>query len=156
MPPFLKERVLMSTPIFIFYYIISRFFTITRTGINIWASTKRRETTSGIEKLHRRKLDSKTMGQIRLAGNQIFTLYCMMAHNLPRELQMLSSNPTPRAFPKCPASLVFGKLYTLRHRIIQRAGRLKEPRSELTSTMSANHAVQQDLLHFLDSIRKGA
>jgi hypothetical protein len=92
----------------------------------------------------------------RLAGNQIFTLCCMMAHNLSRELQMLSSNPTPRALPKRPASWAFEKLVTLRRRIIQRAGRLTEPKGELTLTMSANDAVQQDLLHLLDSIRKAA
>jgi len=92
----------------------------------------------------------------RLAGNQIFTLCAMMAHNLSREIQMLASSPAPRSLPKRPAQWAFEKLDTLRHRIIQRAGRLTRPSGELTLTMSANQAVQQDLLHFLDVLQKAA
>jgi len=92
----------------------------------------------------------------RLAGNQIFTLCSMMAHNLSRELQMLASHPVHRSQPKRSASWPFKKLDTLRHRIIQRAGRLTKPHGELTLTMSANEAVRHDLLHFLDSIQKAA
>ena len=89
----------------------------------------------------------------RLAGNQIFTLCTMMAHNLSRELQMLAAPPAPRALPKRPAAWAFEKLDTLRHRIIQRAGRFTRPQGELTLTMSANHAVRNDLLHFLDVLQ---
>ena len=92
----------------------------------------------------------------RLTGNQIFTLCSMMAHNLSRELQILSSRPVHRAQPKRPAAWTFEKLDTLRHRIIQRAGRLTRPQGELTLTMSGNQAVKHDLLHFLDSIQKAA
>jgi hypothetical protein len=92
----------------------------------------------------------------RLAGNQIFTLCSMMAHNLSRELQMLASPAAPRSLPKRPAVWAFERLDTLRHRIIQRAGRLTKPQGELTLTMSANHAVRQDLLHFLDVVKKAA
>jgi len=92
----------------------------------------------------------------RLAGNQIFTLCSMMAHNLSRELQMLASPALPRALPKRPSAWAFERLDTLRHRIIQRAGRLTKPQGELTLTMSANHAVRQDLLHFLDVVKKAA
>jgi hypothetical protein len=92
----------------------------------------------------------------RLAGNQIFTLCSMMAHNLSRELQMLASPAVPRALAKRPAAWAFEKLDTLRHRIIQRAGRLTKPQGELTLTMSANHVVRQDLLHFLDVVKKAA
>jgi len=92
----------------------------------------------------------------RLAGNQIFTLCAMMAHNLSREIQMLSDSPSFRAQPKRPAVWTFQTLDTLRHRIIQRAGRLTRPQGELTLTMSANPAVRQDLLDFLDTIKKAA
>ena len=92
----------------------------------------------------------------RLVGNQIFTLCSMMAHNLSRELQMLASTPACRSLPKRPACWAFEKLDTLRHRMIQRAGRLTRPQGELTLTMSANDAVRQDLLHFLDSIQNAA
>jgi hypothetical protein len=92
----------------------------------------------------------------RLAGNQIFTLCAMMAHNLCREIQMLSCPPAPRSLPKRPAHWTFEKLDTLRHRIIQRAGRLTRPSGQLTLTMSANQPVQHDLLHFLDVLQKAA
>jgi hypothetical protein len=92
----------------------------------------------------------------RLAGNQVFTLCAMMAHNLSREIQMLASPASPRALPKRPAAWAFQTLDTLRHRIIQRAGRLTRPQGELTLTMSANSAVRKDLLHFLDTIGKAA
>jgi hypothetical protein len=92
----------------------------------------------------------------RLAGNRIFTLCSMMAHNLTREVQMLASPSAPRALPKRPAIWKFERLDTLRHRIIQRAGRIIRPQGELTLTMSANQAVQKDLLHFFDVLQKAA
>jgi hypothetical protein len=66
----------------------------------------------------------------RLAGNQPFTLCAMMAHNLSREIQMLAAPSAPRVLPKRPASWTFEKLDTLRHRIIQRAGRLIRPQGK--------------------------
>jgi len=92
----------------------------------------------------------------RLAGNQIFTLCAMMAHNLAREIQMLASPSASRSLPKRPAHWAFEKLDTLRRRFIQRTGRLTRPSGELTLTMSANQAVPQDLLHFLDVLQKAA
>ena len=92
----------------------------------------------------------------RMAGNQIFTLCAMMAHNLSRELQMLAAPSAPRTLPKRPTAWTFEKLDTLRHRIIQRAGRFTRPQGELTLTMSANQAVRKDLVHFLDVLQKAA
>jgi len=92
----------------------------------------------------------------RLAGNRLYTLCAMMAHNLSREVQMLASRPAKRSLPKRPAAWAFERLDTLRHRIIQRAGRLTRPHGELTLTMSANQAVRKDLLHFLDILQKAA
>ena len=92
----------------------------------------------------------------RLAGNQIYTLCSMMAHNLSREIQMISAPTSHRALPKRPAAWKFETLDTLRHRIIQRAGRLTRPQGQLTLTMSANKAVRKDLLHFLDAVKKAA
>ena len=80
----------------------------------------------------------------------------MMAHNLSREIQMISGSHSLRAQAKRPALWSFQTLDTLRHRIIQRAGRLTKPHGELTLTMSANQAVRKDLLHFLDRIEKAA
>lgn len=80
----------------------------------------------------------------------------MIAHNLSREVQMLAAPSVSRARPKRPAAWRFEKLDTLRHRILQRAGRFTRPQGELTLTMSANHAVRKDLLGFLDVLQKAA
>jgi hypothetical protein len=81
----------------------------------------------------------------------------MMPHNLSREVQMLAASVAlPRALPKRPAAWVFEKLDFLRHRIIQRDGRFTRPQGEFTLTMSANQAVRQDLLQFLDVLQKTA
>jgi hypothetical protein len=92
----------------------------------------------------------------RLVGNQIYTLCAKMAHNLSREVQMLSHASAPRSLPKRPAAWAFEKLDTLRHRVIQRAGRFTRPQGELTLTLSANQAVRSDLLHFIDQLQKAA
>ena len=80
----------------------------------------------------------------------------MMAHNLSREIQMIAEPPVKRSLPKRPAAWEFKKLGTIRHRIIQRAGRLIRPQGELTLSMSANKAVRKELLHFLDKLQKAA
>jgi len=92
----------------------------------------------------------------RLHANQIFTLCSMMAHNLSRELQMLAAPAVRRAQPKRSAAWCFKRLDTLRHQIIQRAGRLTKPKGKLTLTLSTNQAVCQDLLHFLDALKNAA
>jgi hypothetical protein len=92
----------------------------------------------------------------RLSGNQIYTLCSMMAHNLSREVQMLAAPSVQRARAKRPAAWTFERLDTLRHRVIQRAGRLTRPQGELTLTMSANKSVRKDLMHFLDVLKKAA
>ena len=94
--------------------------------------------------------------QRSLAGNQVYTLCAMMAHNLAREIQMLAKPPLLRARPKRPAAWRSQTLDTLRHRFIQRAGRLIRPQGQLTLTMSANPAVRKDLLHFLEAVEKVA
>lgn len=92
----------------------------------------------------------------RLAANQVFTISAMMAHNLSREIQMLARPSSLRARPKRPAAWKFEKLDTLRHRIIQRAGRINRPQGKLTLTMSANRAVRRDLLNFINVLQKAA
>ena len=92
----------------------------------------------------------------RLAGNQIFTICAMMAHNLSREIQMLAQPSARRSLVKRPAVCAFERLDSLRHRIIQRAGRLTRPQGELTLTMSANRAVRADLMQFLDVLKQAA
>jgi len=67
---------------------------------------------------------------------------------------MLALPAVPGALSKRPLAWASERLDTLEHRIIQRAGRLTKSQGELTLTMSANHAVHQDLLHFIDVVKK--
>ncbi|MCK5805387.1 MAG: IS1380 family transposase [Lentisphaeria bacterium] len=92
----------------------------------------------------------------RLEGNQIYTLCAMMAHNFSHELQMLASPRRLQDTAKRPAAWTFETIATLRRRIIQRAGRILRPQGKLTLSMSANKAVQEDLLHFIDRIKDAA
>ena len=92
----------------------------------------------------------------RLAGNQIYTLCAMIAHNLSREIQMLSTPRMKRVGPKRSGAWAFQTLDRIRHRVIQRAGRLTRPQGELTLTLCASTAMKRDLLRFLDSIQKAA
>ena len=69
---------------------------------------------------------------------------------------LAASGAAPRALPKRPTAWTFEKLDTLRHRVIQRAGRIIRPQGKLTLTMSANPAVRKDLLHFFDVLQKAA
>jgi len=52
--------------------------------------------------------------------------------------------------------LIYTQLDTLRKRIIQRAGRLIHPQGKLTLSMSANTAVENELLQFLEAIDQAA
>ena len=92
----------------------------------------------------------------RLAANQVFTLCAMMAHNLSREIQMIARPGKRRAGAKRPAAWKFSRLDSIRHRIIQRAGRLTRPNGKLTLTMSANQSVQEDLLELLNVLQEAA
>ena len=58
-----------------------------------------------------------------LVANLIFTLSSMMVHSFSQEMQMLAHPAYSRAKPKRPSAWQFQKLDTIRHRIIQRAGR---------------------------------
>jgi len=90
------------------------------------------------------------------AGNQTFMLAAVMAHNLNRELQMLSTAPVRNTTEKRAPLWAFEQLGTLRRKLIQRAGRLTRPQGQLTLTMSANPAVRSELLHYLNTLQRAA
>jgi hypothetical protein len=75
----------------------------------------------------------------------------VIAHNLGREIQIEAHAPsrgtTERRAPHWP----FDSLRRLRHRLIQRAGRLTRPAGKLTLTLNANQALQDELTHLLDA-----
>lgn len=85
-------------------------------------------------------------------GNQVYLLSAVMAHNLSRELQMMTRPAHRTTQEKRSALWQFEHLTTLRQRIIQRAGRLIRPQGRLTLSMSANSAAQSELLHYLDQL----
>ena len=90
------------------------------------------------------------------AGNQVFLLAAMMAHNLNRELQMQCVAKSRNTTEKRAALWQFEQLGTLRRKIIQRAGRLTRPKGKLTLTMSANSAVKEEILHYLEKLSRAA
>jgi hypothetical protein len=86
-----------------------------------------------------------------LNGNKTYLLAGVIAHNLSKELQMDTFEQTRKTTKTRQPLWIFRKLETLRRNIIQRAGRITRPNGELTLTMSANEAVQNDIMDYLDA-----
>jgi hypothetical protein len=91
-----------------------------------------------------------------LAGNQIYYLSAVFAHNLYHELQMQTWKAGRPTTVKRAALWVFDEAATIRRRIIQRAGRLTRPQGRLRLTMSANEATRRGLLQYLEKILRAA
>ena len=83
----------------------------------------------------------------RRNANQIWLLSAIVAHNLNRELHMRSYAPDRATTEQRAPLWEFVRLGTRRLRLFQRAGRFTTPNGHLTLTMSANPAVQTELLH---------
>lgn len=104
----------------------------------------------------------KSQGQLdyvptkTLAGNQVFLLSAVLAHNLNRDLQMTSHEPSRNTTPQRSPLWRFERLETLRLKLINRAGRLIQPQGRLTLTMSTNPAVQEELLHYRATLEEAA
>jgi hypothetical protein len=104
----------------------------------------------------------KSQGQLdyvptqTLAGNQIFMLSAVLAHNLNRELQMMARSQTRTTTTQRPPLWEFEQLETLRRQLVQRAGRFTQPQGRPTLTMSANPAVQDELLDYKAALEKAA
>lgn len=92
----------------------------------------------------------------KLVANQLFLTASLMAHNLGRELQMTTKPRSRTTSPTRAALWDFENLGTLRHRLIQRAGRLTIPKGILMLTLSTNQAVQHDYEEYLRAIQVGA
>ncbi len=90
------------------------------------------------------------------AGNQIYLLSAVMAHNLTKELQMIVHQPERSTKQKRPTLWKFKKLGTIRREIIQRAGRIIRPQGKLVLSMAKNDAVEDEMLQFLDGIESAA
>jgi hypothetical protein len=85
-----------------------------------------------------------------LAGNQVFLMSAIIAHNLTRELQMRVHDPARGTTFKRAACWIFEGLGTFRMKFIQRAGRLTQPAGKLTLTLSAQPRLQRE---FRDYVR---
>lgn len=104
----------------------------------------------------------KSQGQLdyiptqTLAGNQVFLLSAVLAHNLNRDLQMTAREPSRDTTPQRSPLWQFERLATVRLKLINRAGRLNQPQGRLTLTMSTNPAVQEELLHYRAKLEEAA
>ena len=92
----------------------------------------------------------------RKAGNQVYLLAAVLAHNLNREMQMHCYTQQRNTTEKRAPLWRFEQLGTLRRKLIQRAGRLTKPQGKLTLTMSVNPSVKSELLHYLDTLKQAA
>lgn len=90
------------------------------------------------------------------AGNKVYLLSAVIAHNLSKELQMLTRNRERTTTPKRPALWEFKKLSTVRNEILHRAGRLIRPQGKWILSMAKNDAIKDDLLQYIDGIDKAA
>ena len=89
-----------------------------------------------------------------LMGNQLFMMAAVLSHNLNRELQMTVRAPERGTSEKRAPLWIFEELRSLRHRLIQRAGRFTNPHGYLTLTLSANESVKTGLLEFLEAAKE--
>jgi len=92
----------------------------------------------------------------RLSGNQLYLMTAILAHNLTRELQMSAESKVRGTTEKRNPMWHFEQLATLRHHILQRAGRFTRPKGKLTLTITDNPALRRNLLHFLDAFKEAA
>ena len=92
----------------------------------------------------------------RKAGNQVYLLSAVLAHNLNREMQMRCYAQERNTTEKRAPLWRFEQLGTLRRKLIQRAGRLTRPQGRLTLTMSANPTVKAELLRYLEVLKQAA
>ena len=92
----------------------------------------------------------------RLTGNQIYFLSAILAHNLYRELQMSVYAADRKTTAKRAALWIFEEAATLRHRLIQRAGRLTRPQGRLRLTLSGNEVTRKEYLRMLRGLKRAA
>jgi hypothetical protein len=92
----------------------------------------------------------------RLAGNQLYFLSAVFAHNLYHELQMTIRRTDRPTTPKRAALWIFEEAATIRHKLIQRGGRLTRPHGRLRLTMSGNEITRKELMRYLDGLTQAA
>jgi hypothetical protein len=89
-------------------------------------------------------------------GNQVYLLAGLFAHNLVRELQMSTTEPSRHTTEKRSPLWAFEELRTFRAVLIRRAGRLTRPHGTLTLTISANRSIKNRFLELLAALSNAA
>lgn len=89
-------------------------------------------------------------------GNQTYLLAGLFAHNLLRELQMMTTTPSRHTTEKRTPLWVFEQLHTFRAGLLQRAGRLTRPHGRLTLTISAGRWIKDRILDVLKRLGTAA
>jgi hypothetical protein len=89
-------------------------------------------------------------------GNQTYLLAGLFAHNLLRELQMMTSAPSRGTTEKRTPLWAFEELDTFRAGLIQRAGRLTRPHGTLTLTISAAHWIKTRIVSLMERLQNAA
>ena len=88
----------------------------------------------------------------RLAGNRIYMLAAVLAHNLTRELQMASRPPQRGTSPKRAALWAFEQMRTVRRRLVRRPGRLVQPQRKPVLSMNADADVETEMSFYLAAL----
>jgi len=93
----------------------------------------------------------------RKTGNQLFILSGILAHNLSRELQMETKDKPERGTTEKRTPIFrFEELATIRHNLLQRAGRFTKPQGKITLTMNPSKIVKEGISRFLGAFSKAA
>jgi hypothetical protein len=92
----------------------------------------------------------------RLSANQLYFLSAVFAHNLYRELQMITRRNDRQTTPKRAALWIFEEVASLRHKLIQRAGRLTRPHGRLRLTLSGNEVTRKQMIHYLERLAQAS
>ena len=69
----------------------------------------------------------------------------MLAHNLGRELQLRTTEPTRRTTPTRAPNYELKTLGTIRHLLLRRAGRLTRPQGTLRLSTAASGVARREL-----------
>ena len=89
-------------------------------------------------------------------GNQLYMFSAILAHNLTRELQMVTHPRERGTTAKRAALWAFQQLNTLRRNRFQAAGWLIRPQGYLVLSMNANPVVEEGLLHYVNVLEQAA
>ena len=88
----------------------------------------------------------------RVAGNRLYTLAAILAHNPTRELQMASRPPQRGATPKRAAAWAFEQMRTVRRRLVCRPGRFVRPQRKPVLSMNADADIEAGMSFYLAAL----